>query len=143
MLSRVDFSQAYWRWLYEPLYERLLSFGKIHSWPLEQVQARMARLVLGDSSLYLLIALDYNTHITAHCLFALQGTVLYCEQLEADTGISADITEECFKYADTLKATTLPELTAISFGTTEKKYRAFARKYGFTVQKVLLSKELV
>lgn len=142
MLARVDFSQAYWRWLYEPLYQRVSAFALAHNWPEGQVQLRLARLVMGDESLYLITRVDDNTHIKGHCLFSIEGPVLSCEQLEADSDISSEFTDECLMYGSALRANAGSKLQVVKFLTSVKKYRGFEKRYGFTVEGVLMTKEL-
>jgi len=146
MLYRVDFSQSQWRWLYKPLYDKVLKFALSQGNSELEVQQRFARLVLGDSLLYLFVEVAPTdpSRIISHCMVSLVGnstslSTAFVEHLESG---SKDFAQECLNFIDHRLKSMYPTLTKIAFSTSRKDFRAFEKKYSFSVDKVFMSRDI-
>jgi len=140
MLYKVDFSQELWRLIYAQLYQRLLNFALECGDTENLVKSRFVSLVANDPSVNLLVEVDENGNVTSHCLFLLQQIqpevyVVFCEQILVDLKHNETFVKDCLSYVENI-----PQVARISMFTDEKKYKAFKKKYEFTIDKVLMKR---
>jgi hypothetical protein len=137
MLMKVDLSKPMFRLLYANLYNRVLSFAPPGKESEEAVKARFMSLVAGDERVQLLIDLDPDGTVKAHCLFLLNplanGLSAFVEQVESDNGHNESFVKDCIAFVESI-----PSVNQIAMSTSEKKYRAFKKKYGFETSHVLM-----
>ncbi|SRR5258708_1841328 len=136
MLFKVDFALPMFRWLYNPLYTRVETFALINGDSLEIVRDRFVSLVGGSNQVFLLIKLEESLP-TAHCLFILNKTTAFIEQIQVDSKHDTEFVKECIDYVESLES-----VREIVMTTSEKKYRAFRKKYEFQVSRVVMSREV-
>ena len=147
MLYRVDFSQAHFRWLYQPLYEKVYTFYLEQGEYKEDVNSRFMRMVACDPSLYILIKFkneDY-TNITCFCVinivpFGPKNVQASVEAIES----SGDSTfaQEILDYIEKTIKAQYPNLTRILMLCQYNKHRAFSKKYGFDTYRVVMVKDV-
>ena len=147
MLYRVDFSQAHFRWLYQPLYEKVYAFYIAQGDHKEDVDSRFIRLVGCDPSLYMLVKFkneDY-TSISSFCVinvvpFGPKNVQASVEAIES--GGDSTFAQESLEYIEkTIKAHYL-NLTRILMLCQYNKHRAFNKKYGFDAYRVVMVKDV-
>jgi len=144
MLHKVDFSLEVWRWLYQPIYKRVVDFYLEFGDSLELAKLRMAILMVNDATITLLVKTkpDDLTQILAHCLFTIRtddekSYYAFAEQLKVDSGHDKDFVTECFAYGETL-----PRVSKVALMCKESKYKAYRKLYGFNVDQVLMSRDI-
>jgi hypothetical protein len=141
MIHRVDLSKPLWRYLYHEIYDRIWSMGVETEWKQEEIINRILRLQSGDTTLHLLVELKDNS-IISHCLVNVLHEVAFVEQAHVDRRKDNPFIQECEDYISTQLKQEFPQLTKIAFSTHRSEYRAFERKYGFSVLRVILQKDI-
>lgn len=142
MLLKVDFNEPLFRALFPILFDRVAKFAIAEGGTEPQVAFKFAQMLANEGNNHLLIDFDIETNqVLAHCMYTVQnspvGLQIVVEQLEATTGHNQDFVKEALAYAETI-----PNATQICMGTSSKKYKAFQKKYGFSVYKVLMIKDI-
>ena len=144
-LYKVDFALPMWRALFPLLYDKVLRFGLEQGNPEQELKLRLARLLLNDSTVVLLVELEEGNYssIKAHCLIQLlqEGQIAAVEHMEITPDKSSTFAQDCLDYISKTLTLQYP-IGKIVFSTSRHDYRAFQRKYGFTVQSILLTKEI-
>jgi hypothetical protein len=144
VLYRIDFSSQLSRTLYDTLYQRLLAFGAITGEEnVEQyVKTRLAEIQAGNAEVHLLVNVQENGRVNAHCLIKFnrlspESFEAFCEQLQVDGGVGEEFLKDCEAYVQQF-----PTVSRIRMLTDEGKFRAFRKKYGYEVVKVVMEKVL-
>ena len=142
MLIKVDFSKNMFRLLYANLYDRVAAFALANNEPEEAVKARFMSLIAGDERVQLLVDLDDNAQIKAHCLITFNQVTqdslnAFVEQILSDSGHGESFAKDCIAFLENI-----PFVTRLTMATTEKKYRAFKKKYGFEPWKIIMVREV-
>ena len=135
MISRVDFTKDYWRYLYQPLYVAVRDFALQCGDSEEQVALRFGRLVAGDSSLGLLVEMS-ELKVESFFLYSLTPGIGFIDYCVAKPRKDSTFLQECLEYLESL-----PGVAKLVFTTSRHDYRAFERKYGFTLDRVIMSRE--
>jgi|SRR6266853_996774 len=141
MIYRVDLTKPIWRYLYHEIYDRIYTIGIENNVNEQDIINRILRLQTGDSKLYLLVELRDNS-ISSHGLVNILNTVAFIEQVNAERKKDNTFVYDLETYIQTVIKQEHPEITKMVFGTKRDEYRAFERKYGFTVMHILMEKEI-
>jgi hypothetical protein len=141
MIHKVDLSKPLWRYLYHEIYDRIYTMGIETEWKQEEITHRILRLQSGDRTLCLLVELKDNS-IISHCLINLINEVAFVEQANVDRRRDNPFIQQCEDYICKELKLEFPHLTKIAFSTHRSEYRAFERKYGFSVLRVILQKDI-
>jgi hypothetical protein len=136
------------RVLYEPLYQRLLTFANTVTSEImgePTVDMWLQRLFVGDPRLHILVELDQTTFvIIAHAVIDVQETapgqcVIVCHQLQSDK-VGLDMIALCDEYG--VKLASEVNAQALVFFT-EKHSKVYERKYQYKVMRHVMVKSLV
>src|SRR6266850_3046999 len=141
MIYKVDLTKSIWRYLYHEIYDRIYTLGIENDVNEQEILHRILRLQAGDSNLYLFVELRDNS-ISSHALVNILNTVAFIEQAQAERKKDNTFIHDLLIYIETVIKKEHPEITKIVFGTKREEYRAFERKYGFTVLHILMEKEI-
>ncbi len=141
MIYKVDLTKSIWRYLYHEIYDRIYTLGIENDTSEQDILHRMLRLQAGDKGLYLLIELRDNS-ISSHALINILNNVAFIEQVQAERKKDNTFVNDVEVYITTVIKIEHPEITKMVFSTKRDEYRAFERKYGFTVMYVLMEKDI-
>lgn len=141
MIYKVDLTKEAYRWLFQPLYNRVLQFGLEHDWTPVDVHERFIRLLTQDPNLHLLIALSEDTKITAHCLLNIMSPNIIMEQVQDDIKKGSTFASEVLEYTDMLSKEH-PDLKYLIGITTRKELKAMEKHYGFSLLHHVVRREL-
>ena len=135
MIHRVDFSKPVWRYLYQPLYQRVLDYALAHAETEQTIISKFILLLASDLSTHLLVEVDSSGEVLSHCLINVLKTsevtrTVIIEQLHVIK--SSTFIQECLEYAQTL------EPTRTLLVSDQKSFRPLAKKYKLEVSKVVL-----
>lgn len=143
MFLRVDLSKEPFQLLYRQIYQRISSFIYQFNDPPENINAALSLLVAGDKNIYLLINVNDQGLIDAHCFCTLQpvgpnATVIFVDQMQIDDAKdSSKFMEQATFYMESL-----PNVVRIVMVTTETRFKAFQKKYGFNIHKVIMHRDI-
>ncbi|SRR6266699_729947 len=137
MLLKVDFSQEMFRWLFQPLYRRVLDYTKDMGNAEEAVRVQFIDLLSNNPNLYLVIDLN-GTDVQGHCLFCIQGDNVVILQIEG----SDEFIPVVLQYIELLPNI---QSTSVVCGTNshgEVLRDEFSNLYSFRLDKTLLTHRL-
>lgn len=143
MIHYVDFSKPEYRWMFEILYQRVLSFALAYDWTEEDVKTRFTRLLGGDLATELIVDLDFSpdVKIKAHCLLNIEPPNVIVEQLKCDNAKDSSFTKYIVnEYLD--KLAKKYSLTHAVASTNRTQAKALEKQYGFVTYSYLIKKEL-
>jgi len=145
VIYQVDFDAQPWRYLYGPLFERVLAFAVKSGIddPLVAVKARFLQLLTRKPGVYLLVDFAPGSFTTpiAHVLGEMVNPeTFYVEQLEVDDPKSA-FTEELLGWGDAVLRSEHPHLQKLLISTLRDE-RALQRKYQFRKWRTLMIKDI-
>ncbi|SRR6266567_3697966 len=141
MIYKVDLSKSIWRYLYHEIYDRIYNLGVENNSNEQELLTRILRLQANDKSLYLLVELKDST-IISHCLINILGNVAFIEQVQADRRRDNTFAQDCLDYIETEVKNTFPNITKILLSTKRDEYRALERKYGFSVESIVMERDI-
>ena len=141
MIYRVDLTKSIWRYLYHEIYDRIYTMGIENDANEQDIINRILRLQLNDNKLYLLVELRDNS-ISSHALVNVLNNIAFIEQVQAERKRDNTFAQDVEVYIQTVIKVEHPEITKMVLSTKRDEYRAFERKYGFTVMHILMEKDI-
>jgi len=148
MFLYTDFSLPFFRWLIPSILNRIESFALENDLDPKLASVRVSELILQAKDIVLLLDCVENdlSNIQAHCLIKLipsnDKISAYVEQIKVDSGHDEKFVRDCIQYVEVELKKLYPALSEIVMSTREQKYRAFKKKYEFSVGKVLMSRPI-
>ena len=136
MIYKVDFSIEAFRLLFESIYKRVESFALSEGESSLDVKVKFASLLLGDGRYNIIIDLT-ETGVSSHCLYVHNHPTIFVEQIKVDDPKNGSFAKDCLTYLENI-----PNIQQINMTANENKYKAFKKKYGFKVHKVLMVKSV-
>ena len=147
MLHKVDFSKPMWRYLYQPLYARVLKVANAKAELEANVQVYFSRLILMEPGLYYLVEFDTDsfTNIKSHCLVSLipvNKTELHALIPQYEIHTTSNFLAECIDYIKNTIILSYPNITKIVYNASSQEYRSLRKKHGFNLDFNVLSLDI-
>lgn len=130
MLLKVDFSLATFRWLFQPLYQAVLTSAMSVGDTELLVKGRFLSFLLPDPNITFLIDLEENI-IKGHCICVVNANTAILEQLEG----TEEFKKQCLQYLEQHT-----EATSFTIFLPESDYLSFKTTFEFEVPKVALTR---
>lgn len=145
MLQRVNLQERRWQLLYHALYRKVQEFLVETDNDPRMADQWFARLVMGDPGIFLLVDLDEQFEPESHAVVTIeakgQELVAFVQQTQVKARRDSTFVWDGLEFIRQL-ALQEPRLTTIVHATSPERARAFERKYGFEVERVVMHKAI-
>ena len=146
MVYKVDFSLSTYRYLYEPLYSKVLTYSLANGEAEQSVTTSFIRLISRDKSLYLLIELK-GVDIVSHCFVQVNPLPMnsyhaVIAQIETPSSKKSTFLQECIDYIQSDIRQDYPTLSKIILSSTLQDYRTLRKQYSLNVDRVIMSLDI-
>jgi len=143
--SFVDFNEKKWRLFFSALHEKVVEFLIETDNPPEMCTVWLTRLLNNDPNIFIVVEFGEDFTIESHAVITLEqdnkGKFFFCHQLKAKAKKNSSFVSDVITYFDELKSI-IPDLYEMRMLTNESKAKAFQKKYGFSVERVLMTRKI-